>query len=160
LLLYLVDPVAASQAHAAGVGKKISLRLGGRSHPVQGPLIEIEMEVVALTEGNFAYDGPMYKGLTGNMGRSAWLRKDGVSVVVVHTREQPLDPAFARTLGIDCTKMRYIAVKSAAHFRSGFEAFAGSIFNVDASALLMHDFRKLTYHRRRKPMFPIEIGPS
>lgn len=160
LLLYLVDPDAANQAHAAGVGKKISLKLGGRSDPIQGPPVELEVEVVALTEGQFAYDGPMYKGLTGNMGRSAWLRKDGVSVVVVHAREQPLDPAFARTLGIDCKKARYIAVKSAAHFRSGFEAFAGSIFNVDASALLRHDFRKLTYKRRRKPMFPIEIPPG
>jgi microcystin degradation protein MlrC len=157
LQLYTVDAAVAQQAHAAGVGKRIKVSLGAKSSPVQGQPIEMEVEVVALSDGSFAYDGPMYAGLTGNMGTSAWLRKDGVSVVVVTKREQPLDPAFARTLGIDCAKMKYIAVKSAAHFRSGFEKLAGSIFNVDAQAILTHDFTKLKYQRRKK-MYPLELG--
>lgn len=160
LLLYMVDAEVAEQAHAAGVGRRISVKLGGKSHPGQGTPIEMEAEVVALTQGAFAYDGPMYKGLTGNMGRSAWLRRDGVSVVVVKAREQPLDPGFARTLGIDCTKMKYIALKSAAHFRSGFEAIAGSIFNVDAQAIHTHDFSKIVYKKRTRKVFPVEILPK
>lgn len=159
LILYMVDPDVVEQAHAAGVGRRISVKLGGKSHPIQGSPIEMEAEVVALTQGAFAYDGPMYAGMTGNMGRSAWLRKDGVSIVVVKSREQPLDPGFARTLGIDCTKMRYIGLKSAAHFRSGFEKIAGSIFNVDASAILTHDFTKLVYKKRIRKVFPVEIPP-
>lgn len=82
-----------------------------------------------------------------------------MSIVVVKSREQPLDPGFARTLGIDCTKMRYIGLKSAAHFRSGFEKIAGSIFNVDASAILTHDFTKLVYKKRTRKVFPVEIPP-
>jgi microcystin degradation protein MlrC len=160
LLLYLVDNEVALQAHAAGVGRKISVKLGGKSEPIQGQPVALEAEVVAISQGAFRYDGPMYAGLTGNMGPSAWLRKDGVSVVVVTAREQPLDQAFARSLGIDCPKMRYICVKSAAHFRSGFEAMAGSIFNVDAAGILTHDFSKLTYRRRTRPVFPVEIPPK
>jgi microcystin degradation protein MlrC len=163
LLLYLVDLDAVAAAHAAGVGKTIHLALGGRSDPVQGPPLEVDVEVVALTEGKFAYDGPMYAGLTGNMGRSAWLRfgreagGGGVSVVVVTAREQPLDQAFARSLGIDCSKMKYIAVKSAAHFRSGFEKIAGSIHNVDARAILTHDWGTLPYKLRKREIYPLEI---
>jgi microcystin degradation protein MlrC len=159
LLMYLVDPGVALQARAAGAGRRIAVKLGGKSQPIQGPPVEIEAEVVAVSDGAFAYDGPMYAGLKGSMGPSAWLRKDGVSIVVVTERHQPLDPAFARTLGIDCPRMRYIAVKSAAHFRSGFEALAGSIFSVDAAAILTHDFAKLTYRRRTRPVFPVEIRP-
>jgi len=157
LLLYLVDLPAVAQAHAAGVGAKIQVALGGKSAPVQGPPLEVEAEVVALTEGAFAYDGPMYAGLTGNMGRSAWLRFGGVSVVVVTAREQPLDQAFARSLGIDCSAMKYIAVKSAAHFRSGFEKIAGSIHNVDARAILTHDWGTLPYKLRKREIYPLEI---
>jgi microcystin degradation protein MlrC len=120
----------------------------------------MEAEVVALSDGDFKYDGPMYAGLTGNMGRSAWLRQDGVSVVVVTAREQPLGPAFAGTLGIDCAQMRYIAVKSAAHFRAAFEPIAGSIFNVDAQAIHTHDLGKLAYRKRTRPVFPVEIPPG
>jgi microcystin degradation protein MlrC len=160
LLLYLVDPAVAEQAHAAGIGRRIAVQLGGKSHPIQGPPVPVEVEVVALSRGGFAYDGPMYAGLTGNMGTSAWLRHGGVSIVVVTAREQPLDSAFARSLGIDCRRMRYIAVKSAVHFRSGFESLAGSIFNVDAQAIHTHDYRQLPHRRRTRPMFPVEIPPS
>ena len=95
----------------------------------------LEVEVVALSDGQFTYDGPMYAGLTGDLGPSAWLRHAGVNVVVVSARMQPLDQAFARSLGIDCAAMQYIAVKSAVHFRSGFEKIAGSIHNIDAQAI-------------------------
>jgi microcystin degradation protein MlrC len=52
--------------------------------------------------------------------------------------------------------MRYIAVKSAAHFRSGFERIAGSIHNINARAIHTHDFAQLPYSRRTKPMYPLE----
>jgi microcystin degradation protein MlrC len=156
LLLYLADPEVARQAHATGVGRQFRTELGGKSHPVQGPPVPLEVEVVALSDGRFTYDGPMYAGLTGDLGPSAWLRHRGVNVVAVSVRMQPLDQAFARSLRIDCAAMRYIAVKSAVHFRSGFERIAGSIHNIDAQALHTHDFARLDYRHRRRPMFPLE----
>lgn len=159
LLLYIVDPEAVECAFAAGVGTAIDIQVGGKSAPVQGPPVSMRAEVMAISEGDFIYDGPMYAGLTGNMGRSAWLRQDGISVVVVTAAEQPLGPAFAKTLGIDCERMKYIGVKSAVHFRASFEKFAGSILNVDARAIQTHDFKLLRYRHRTRPVFPIEIEP-
>lgn len=156
LLLYMVDTEVVAKAHAAGVGGRIKTLLGGKSSPVQGPPLAVDAEVVALSDGAFAYDGPMFGGLTGSMGPSAWIRfDDRISVVVVTKREQPLDPAFARTLGIDVAKMKYVAVKSAAHFRSGFERLAGSIYNVDARAILTHDFAQLPYKKIQRKMYPV-----
>jgi microcystin degradation protein MlrC len=160
LILYMVDPEVALQAHANGVGSRSRVQLGGKSSPRQGAPVLMDAEIVAVSDGAFAYDGPMYAGAKGNMGCSAWLRERGVSVVVVTSREQPLDPGFARTLGIDCGKFRYIVLKSAVHFRSGFEAIAGQIYNVDAAAILSHDVATLPWRRRTRPMFPIEIKPS
>jgi len=155
LILYIVDPHVADKAHAAGVGARISVAIGGKSDPVQGPPVHMDCEVVALADGAFTYDGPMWSGLSSNMGRSAWLRQDGVSVVVVHAREQPLDTSFVRTLGIDCTAMKYISVKSAVHFRSGFEEFAGSIHSVNARAIHTHDFAQLKYKRCSTDFYPL-----
>jgi microcystin degradation protein MlrC len=160
LLLYMVDPEVIGQARKAGVGSRISVRLGGKSDPIQGPPVEMSVEVKAVSDGKFSYDGPMYAGLTGDLGPSAWLEQDGVSVVAVTAREQPVDPAFARGLGIDCAAMRYIALKSAVHFRSGFETMAGSIHNVDAAALHTHDFTQLHHRRRTRDVFPVEIPPE
>ena len=157
VILYIVDPEVVEKARRAGVGQKMTVAVGGKSDPIQGPPVEMNVEVMALSDGDFTYDGPMYAGLTGNMGRSAWLRQNGVSVVVVTAHEQPLGPAFARTLGIECEQMKYIAVKSAAHFRASFGRFAGVIINVDAQAIQTHDFAKLQYHKRRRNFFPVEI---
>lgn len=159
LLLYIVDPETVQHAHEAGVGERITVEVGGKSDPIQGPPVLMNAEVMALSDGDFIYDGPMYAGLTGNMGRSAWIKQDGVSVVVVTAHEQPLGPAFAKTLGIDCPSMKYIAVKSAAHFRASFERFAGTIINVDARAIHTHDFKQLPYRKRTRPVFPVEIAP-
>ena len=160
LLLYMVDPEVAQQAHAAGEGQTIEINLGGRSAPIQGPPIETTAKVVGLSDGPFSYDGPMFAGLTGSMGTSARLQIDGVTVVVVSAREQPFDPAFARSLGIDCTQMKYIALKSAAHFRAAFGPLAGSIHNIDASAIHSHDFKTLNYTKRTCDVFPVEIPPG
>lgn len=159
VVLYIVDPEAAGLAHAAGVGVKLSLPVGGKSAAIQGPPVVMQAEVMALSDGDFTYDGPMYAGLTGNMGCSAWLKQGGVSVVVVTAAEQPLGPAFAKTLGIDCRAMKYIAVKSAAHFRASFEPFAGSIINVDSRAIQTHEFHKLPHKNRTRKVFPVEIPP-
>ncbi len=160
LILYIVDPDVARQAHAAGVGQRIRVEMGGKSAVVQGPPVLMNAEVMAVSDGDFTYDGPMYAGLTGNMGCSAWLKQDGISVVLVTAHEQPLGPAFAKTLGIECSTMKYIAVKSAAHFRASFERFAGIIINVDAQAIQTHDFKQLRYQHRTRPVFPVEIPPG
>ena len=103
---------------------------------------------------------PMYAGLKGTMGTSAWIRIASVSVVVVCTREQPFDQAFARDLGIDCSKMKYICVKSSAHFRAAFEPIAGSIHNIDAAGIHTHDFAKLPHTKRTRQVFPVDILPE
>lgn len=159
LILYIVDPEVAKKAHEAGVGQTIDVHVGGKSAGIQGPPVPMHAQVMAISDGDFVYDGPMYAGLTGNMGCSAWIKQDGVSVVVVTSHEQPLGPAFAKTLGIDCTAMKYIAVKSAAHFRASFEKFAGFIINVDAKAIHTHDFKQLRFKNRTRPVFPVEITP-
>lgn len=157
-VLYIVDPNVAQQARA-GVGTCLDTEVGGKSDPVQGPPVRLHAVVQAVSDGAFTYDGPMFAGLTGNMGPSAWLEQDGVHVVVVTAREQPLGPAFAGTLGLDVAAMKYIAVKSAVHFRASFEPLAGSIFNVDAQAIHTHDFAALPYQRRQRPMWPIDEVP-
>lgn len=156
VILYIVDPEIVDKAHTVGVGGRLDADVGGKSDPVQGPPVRMQAVVRALSEGAFRYDGPMYAGLTGNMGKSAWIEQDGVHVVVVTAHEQPLGPAFARTLGLDPAAMKYIAVKSAVHFRSGFEKFAGNIYSVDARAVHTHDFASLPYRKPRKPMYPVD----
>ena len=77
ILLYMVDPEVVEMARAAGAGKTISIAVGGKSEANQGPPVSMEAQVMAVSVGDFTYDGPMYAGLTGNMRGSAWLKPVG-----------------------------------------------------------------------------------
>ena len=155
-VLYMVDPDVAAQAVTAGVGAELDILLGGKSQALVGPPVPMRVRVRGVSDGRFTYDGPMWAGVVGEMGPSAWLEQDGVHVVVISERHQPIDLAFCRSLGHDCREMRYLAVKSTGHFRSGFAPIAGSIFNVDTASTLSHDFHRLPYTRLGRRMYPID----
>ena len=155
-VLYIVDPEVIAICQAAGVGAVLDLDVGGKSSPLQGAPCRMRAEVVALSDGAFRYDGPMYGGLEGSMGPSAHIREGGVHVLLVTEREQPFDTAFAQTLGLDPREMRYIGVKSAAHFRAGFEEWAGAVHVVGEPGV--HDMATagLTFRHLRRNVYPFD----
>ncbi len=155
-LLYIVDPEAIAQCQAVGVGANLELMVGGKSSPLQGAPCRMHVEVVALSDGAFEYDGPMYVGLQGRMGPSAHIRQDGVHVLLVSEREQPFDTAFARTLGLDPRSMRYIGVKSAAHFRAGFEDWAGAVHVVGEPGVHDMETAGLTFRHLGRNVYPFD----
>lgn len=154
-VLYIVDPEAAALCHQAGVGAQVALRVGAKSSPLQGEPVPMTAEVVALsTEGEFDYDGPMFAGLHGRMGLSAHIRQNGVHVLLVSVREQPFDTAFARTLQLDPRQMRYIAVKSTAHFRAAYEPWAAAVYVVAEPGV--HNFGTLPFMRLGRKLYPFD----
>ena len=110
-------------------------------------------QVIALSDGAFRYHGPMYKGLDGNMGPSAHICQHGVHVLLVTRREQPFDTAFCESLGLDPRQMRYIGIKSSAHFRAGFESWAGAIHVVSEPSV--HDQTHVQYLHLGRDLYPL-----
>ena len=153
-ILYVVDPKAVAQCQIAGVGAKLPLEVGAKSTPLQGQAVHMLAEVIALSNGHFRYDGPMFSGLAGNIGPSAYIKQDGIHVLLVTQREQPFDTAFSQTLGLDPRQMRYIGVKSTAHFRAGFESWAGAIYVVSEPSV--HAIENLTFHRLGRKVYPFD----
>jgi microcystin degradation protein MlrC len=155
-VLYIVDPEAINACHAAGVGATLDLNIGAKSTPLQGEPVHLSIEVLALSEGRFHYDGPMYAGLEGHMGPSAHIRHRGVHILLVNGREQPFDTAFARTLDLNPQQMRYIGVKSAAHFRAGFESWAGAIHVVTEPSVHNPADGKLAFKNLGRKLYPYD----
>lgn len=153
-LLYIVDPQAIVACQAAGVGATLTLDIGGKSSPLQGAPVPMTVEVMRLSDGRFRYDGPMYAGLAGNMGASAYIRQGGLNVILTSVGEQPFDTAFARSLGLDPGQMRFIGVKSTAHFRAGFEPLAGAIYLVSEPSV--HNLGHLPFKRLGRKMYPFD----
>ncbi|MCA9986978.1 MAG: M81 family metallopeptidase [Anaerolineales bacterium] len=152
-VLYMVDPEVITACHEAGPGATLTMPVGGKSSPLQGEPVMMTFTVVAVSDGRFQYDGPMYEGLEGKMGPSAYIRQGGLHVILATVGEQPYDTAFARSLGLDVKAMRYIGVKSTAHFRAGFEAWAGQIQLVSEPSV--HNLGNLPFRRLNRPVYPL-----
>jgi microcystin degradation protein MlrC len=90
------------------------------------------------------------------MGPSAHIRQEGVHVLLVSAREQPFDTAFARTMRLDPREMRFIGVKSAAHFRAGFESWAGAIHEVTEPSVHNPADAKLAFSRLGRKVYPFD----
>ena len=152
-VLNITDPDAVQQCRDAGVGATITLDVGGKSSPLQGEPVRMTAKVVALSDGRAPYDGPMYAGLSCDLGPSAHIEQDGVHVLLTTLREQPFDTALARSLALDPQRMKYVCVKSAAHFRSGFEPWAGAIYVVSEPSV--HNLGGLPFKRLNRSIYPL-----
>ena len=142
------DPIAAGEAHAAGVNGHVS-SLGGEGEgpgqvPVAGP-----WRVVALSDGR--YDAPsaiLHAGQT-NLGPSALLAKEGVEVLVSSIRQQPVHREAFTHLGIDLHSRGIIALKSSVNFRAAFQAMAEKVIVCLAPGVNLEDPSGFTYTKIR-----------
>ncbi|WP_276120139.1 M81 family metallopeptidase [Pararhizobium qamdonense] len=128
----MCDPKAAAAAHAAGVGAEIEVPLGGCAQvPGDTPLVAT-FKVESLSDGKLVYGGPMMNGKQANLGPSARLVIDGVSIVVTSNKAQLLDRNMYRAVGIEPEKMSILVNKSSVHFRADFTAIAEEIIVVES----------------------------
>lgn len=153
---FIWDPETAAQAHAAGTGTTVRVRLGGRTDTLHGAPIDAEAYVKCLTDGRFTQQSPMGRGAPVNLGPMARLVVGGVDVLVSSVRSQTLDPEVFLLHGIDVARYRIVALKSSQHFRAGFESVAARIITADAPGLTTLDLTTFPYRRLVRPVWPLD----
>jgi len=150
----LNDPETAGQAHAAGVGATISVRLGAKVDDLHGTPVTGEAYVKALCDGHYRYGGQMFHGVEDQLGPTATLVIGGVEVVVSSIRRQCFDTELLRIAGINPVTRRLIVLKSAVHFRADFGPLAARIFDADTPGVHRPDFAAFRY-RNVRPAYPL-----
>jgi microcystin degradation protein MlrC len=113
---------------------------------------------MAISDGSFVFEGPMFTGLPGTTGKSVCLRVDGIDIMIVSERMQMLDQNIFRTVGIEPKEKSVLAVKSMQHFKGAFGGLAAQIIITDAGGLSSPDLSRRTYRRLRRPVFPLDAA--
>jgi microcystin degradation protein MlrC len=153
---FIHDPETVAQAHDAGVGATISVRLGGKKEPLHGEPIEAQAYVKCLTDGKFIQQSPMGRGRKVDLGKMARLVIDGIDVIVSTIRTQTLDDEVFRLHGIEVTRYKFVAIKSSNHFRAGFSPIAHKIIRADTPGLVSADLSTFNYKRLERPIWPLD----
>ncbi|PWR18842.1 M81 family metallopeptidase [Zavarzinia compransoris] len=156
------DPEAVKTMAAAGVGAEVSLALGGRldmpALGLKGRPLALTGRVKVLTDGRFVVRGPMYTGVTVEMGPTAVLSVDGgrVEIVVTSHHHEPWDRGVFTSVGIEPEAKRFLLLKSRIHYRAGFAALARATVTLDGEGVTTSDNGKLDYRRLRRPLYPFD----
>ena len=116
-------------------------------------LDQYTVSVVVQNDGNLGAGALAVPNASAELVTVRVTHPDGVNVVLVTTREQPFDTAFTRTLGLDPRQMRYLGVKSAAHFRAGFESWAGQIHVVSEPSV--HSAEIFSFKNLGRELYPL-----
>lgn len=153
----LCDPAAVHIAQEAGVGQTIQIRLGGHFDPAfGGEPLSVSARVMALGDGRYVCDSPMWNGVEQSCGPSALMRIENVEVLVTSAATQALDMNIFRALGVEPLQKRVIALKSTQHFRAAYAPVAGRIALVDGAGLASPSLDRLQFARIPRPIFPFD----
>lgn len=154
------DPAAAAAAHEAGIGRDISIGLGGKSGLPGHEPFEACYRVEAVSDGRFLCNGGYFKGSQMELGPMAVLRLGGVRIVVSTNPEQAADQAMFTHLGIDPARHAIVVLKSSVHYRAEFQPISAQIIEVIAPAQNVADNRLLDYRNLRKGLRIMPGGPA
>lgn len=147
VMVHIVDPVAVAAAHLGGVGSVIDQTVGGRQDRLTGAPVPGPWTVLALGDGEFVGQGPMYGGNLIQLGPVALVERNGVACIIANQRMQASEPALLHHLGLTPEMLSILAVKSSVHFRGAYQDIARAIIHVGAPGRVPMDLTKLTYKK-------------
>lgn len=144
------DPVLAQVALDAGVGARLTVRLGGKTGPMSGNPIDLEVEIAGILRDHTqqCFEARTRTGLT------VWMKHGSIDILVNDLRTQVYGTDFFTGLGIDLAGKRLIVVKSSSHFEHSFAAIADHMWRVSSPGALNLDMAGFTFTTRDNIFHP------
>ncbi len=153
----LYDPEAAKELAEAGVGAELTLALGGKTDPrLGGGPLTLTGKVNSITNGRFTYEGPMFTGTSGNIGKSVAFQVGGIEILVISNNAQMLDRGLFRVAEIVPETKAFLGVKSMQHFLGAFGPIAREVIVCDSGALCSADLTTRPFQHLRRPIYPLD----
>jgi microcystin degradation protein MlrC len=155
MLGYFWDPIAVRFCFEAGLGATLGLRVGGKCGAASGLPVDLRVTVMGLAEQVTQRFG----AAPVPMGPSAWVRAEGIDLVLCSLRTQTFHPEAMAALGLDPTTPRIMVVKSIQHFHAGFAPIASEILYASSPGALSQDFATFPYTKRQGRYWPRDEDP-
>ena len=150
------DPEVAAMAAKAGVGAKLTCKLGGKTDSLHGEPIQLtDAYVKCISDGKFLGLSPMGGGGICSAGLTALLVVGNVNIVVTSIRGQAMDDGFFRVVGLRHDLLRYVAVKSSQHFKGWWKDYSSGIVACDSPGIHCADLHVFDFKFTNTGYFPL-----
>jgi microcystin degradation protein MlrC len=158
------DPEAVAEMVKAGVGAKVTVKVGGKMDMpaigVKGEPLELSGVVRAITDGEYTITGPQFQGMRCYMGRTVVLDTGAAEIVVTEKNQEPWDRGVFTSVGIDPTRKRFLLLKSRMYFRPVFLPIAKGMVFCDSIGVGSSDWKQFQFHKLRRPIYPLDEFPA
>jgi microcystin degradation protein MlrC len=150
----LWDPVVVAICQDAGIGARLSLRVGGKLGPTSGDPVDVDATVVGLCDdltnslggvdvplgaaAGIKVHGPGEKGSVPDVSPER-----GVDIVLTARRGQGFAPSIFSSVGIDPERKHILVVKSTQHFHAGFAPISKQVLYAGDLGALPGDMLKI-----------------
>jgi len=151
--LIIRDPQAVDESSRLGIGRVVNLTVGGKSDDLHGRPVEVKGKVKMLSDGVFV--DPRQKTLT-NMGTTAVIGAGETALILTEHMVVQSELAPFLSVGIDPSRKKIVAVKSAHAFRHNYERFAKLILEVDTPGITSPNVSRFNYLKVRRPIYPLD----
>jgi len=156
----LCDPQVVEQCRVAGAGATISIQLGGKISPQFGLPIDLEADIIRVSDGRFCNTGPMNTGLKVDVEGAVHLRAQGTDILVTGRPVTANDPELFGHIGLDVTGYDLLVMKVKNHFRAAFEPLVGEIISVDAPGVASNDFSTFAFKNVPPGLWPLDLSAT
>lgn len=157
------DPVATELAFDAGMGARLTMRIGGKLGQASGDPLDLSVTVMGLVEDATQPFG----GSAAPLGNMAWLRvaddptddDSAIDIIVNDKRVQAFDPKCFSAVGFDPSKAKALVVKSTQHFYAGFAPIAHEVIYMATPGSGSMDYANLPHTKVTAPLWPRVDNP-
>jgi len=154
---YQWDPMAVDLAIKAGAGARLAMRIGGKSGPLAGDPLDLEVEVLR-TFDDLHVDLPL-QNRTGQVGPVAVVRANGIDIALETRRTPAWESAHFEALGLEPHRRRYLVVKSANNHYAGYQQIAGSFLYISGPGACNMRIVDTPYTNIQRPKWPFDENP-
>lgn len=154
--IWVRDEKAVARCWEQRPGTRIKAEIGGRINRQFRRPVAVEAVIRSLSDGHFVFKGAWNAGMETEMGRTAVLEINRVSVVLSERPMSMIDAEVYRSQGIEPRDKKIVVVKSANGFRSEYGPFAARIIMVDTPGICSANLRSLPYQHVPRPIHPLD----
>jgi microcystin degradation protein MlrC len=154
----LFAPAEVRQCAAAGVGRPVTLTVGGKVDRRHGDPVTVAGRVRLLHNGTYVEPEVRHGGRRVNhMGPTAVVEVEGGNLLVLNSlRHPPFSLGQLTCLGIRPERQRLLVVKAAVAYKAAYAPVAGTIIEADTPGLTAVNPLRFTYRHVRRPLFPLD----
>jgi microcystin degradation protein MlrC len=152
-LLPIVDQPAAMMAMQAGIGKLITVKLGGTLDPKRFEPIELSCRVRQLSDGVFRSES---FGELWDSGPTAVLESGPFTMVVASRGVNLYDRSYFYANGQNPKRFDAVVVKSPHCQHHMYADWCSQMLNIDAPGSSSANVRGLGHRRCQRPIFPLD----